>query len=228
LDRNESTPSRKVEQQVNDVGGEDEWKEAKTPEGKSYYYNRRTRESSWRPPNTGKIISLVGDPPLNKITPQRPVETVFQAVQQVPEPSPSTILLGGLRENKVQSPVASLEVEATEAFEFLLERFTADHSCFLRFIDFCATERKQFEESSAVGLDESQSVVQCQDCGRTFARAASLAKHRIGCRTIQEKRTPTDFSRRRVGGTPAEFTLASPAKVSPNSAERPKSSRLLR
>jgi len=34
----------------------DEWKEVTTSDGKIYYYNRRTRETSWLPPPEGSII----------------------------------------------------------------------------------------------------------------------------------------------------------------------------
>ncbi|CAH0475017.1 unnamed protein product [Peronospora belbahrii] len=38
-------------QEVEEQGQEDEWQEAYTAKGRVYYYNRRTRESSWKKPN---------------------------------------------------------------------------------------------------------------------------------------------------------------------------------
>jgi len=36
-----------------------EWKEVGTPDGKVYYYNRRTRETSWRQPPPGSVIITI-------------------------------------------------------------------------------------------------------------------------------------------------------------------------
>ena len=58
----------------------DEWKAAKTPTGKTYYYNRRTRESSWKLPegassSTGAILA----PKSTGKKPSRPSPTTASA-----------------------------------------------------------------------------------------------------------------------------------------------------
>jgi hypothetical protein len=42
--------------------GFDEWKEAWTPVGKKYYYNRRTRKSGWRLPLSALHVKVPGEP----------------------------------------------------------------------------------------------------------------------------------------------------------------------
>jgi len=44
----------------------DEWKEAVTPEGKTYFYNRRTRETSWKLPSGYSVVSETISPTNNQ------------------------------------------------------------------------------------------------------------------------------------------------------------------
>lgn len=219
---------------------QDEWKQAKTPEGKSYYYNRRTRESSWKAPTTGIIITLPSDSSnpkplrendtnltvrgakasgeIHKVTPAaqaRLEEGEFAAAQAFDPPkSPYNVGIANY---------PTMEAEAAEAFDFILERINDnDTDCFSRFLEFCATERalraaKVMEED---GLTTTALVnrgqQQCPECGRSFARSESLHKHLKGCKTIMEKRVPSDSSRRRVFGTPMDGFVGPSASPSPS------------
>ncbi|CAK4103361.1 unnamed protein product [Aphanomyces euteiches] len=51
----------------------DEWKEAFTADGKKYYYNRRTRESSWTCPENAILVNRSTDIPLESTVAASPV-----------------------------------------------------------------------------------------------------------------------------------------------------------
>ena len=208
---------------------QDEWKQAKTPEGKSYYYNRRTRESSWKAPATGIIIPLPADSSNPK--PLRVNDTnltvkgasaggethkVTPAATQAFDPPKSPYNVG-----IVSYP--TMEAEAAEAFDFILERINDnDTDCFSRFLEFCANERAlrtakvMEEEGLAATTLVNRGQQQCPECGRSFARSESLHKHLKGCKTIMEKRVPSDSSRRRVFGTPMDGFVGPSASPSPS------------
>ena len=48
LEQNSMFKENRVNDQENVDGLVDEWKETKTPQGKIYFYNRRTRQSAWK------------------------------------------------------------------------------------------------------------------------------------------------------------------------------------
>eukprot|EP01119_Soliformovum_irregulare_P003350 TRINITY_DN1378_c0_g1_i5.p1 TRINITY_DN1378_c0_g1~~TRINITY_DN1378_c0_g1_i5.p1 ORF type:complete len:151 (+),score=17.45 TRINITY_DN1378_c0_g1_i5:30-455(+) len=46
-------PGRPIYQTANLVPLEEEWAEAKAPDGRTYYYNKRTKQTSWTKPALG-------------------------------------------------------------------------------------------------------------------------------------------------------------------------------
>ena len=192
----------------------DEWKQTKTPDGtKTYFYNRRTRESVWKPPATGIIIPLPEEAAQQPL-PIRDLENAIADDEMTQldfaEVTPAAAG-GGLRSRRAPEPGDFSG--AIKAFDRLLEKFAVDHSCYDRFVEFCARELSV--QSEEVDTQNSREI--CPDCGRQFA-PGRLAVHQKGCRSILEKRQPTDMSRRRIAGTPVEF--ASPAKPAATSKGR--------
>jgi hypothetical protein len=75
----------------------DEWKEAQTPGGRRYYYNRRTRKSSWKLPPSAFLVDIDGTQRIFTenlksrddcdYTPQRAASSRGQAISQATPPS---------------------------------------------------------------------------------------------------------------------------------------------
>lgn len=199
----------------------DEWKQVKTPEGKFYYYNRRTRATQWRRPESGIIIPL---PEERENQTTESTTLVHKKDGPVPDLETTTADDFFEQESRQTSPTS----EAREAYEWLVSRFAVDKACFDRFMLFVASERTIQDKIVDLSCSGYNATERCPDCGRAFeAGGGRLEKHLKGCRTILEKRPPTDFSRRRQAGTPMEFS--SPAKPNPvvGTDHRPRSRPLL-
>lgn len=67
--------------------------------------------------------------------------------------------------------------------------------------------------STTVDQDATTEVEVCEECGRKFAQGR-LASHAKVCRSVfKEKRTPYDVRRKRLVGTPMEFTALESSKL---------------
>ena len=174
----------------------DEWKEAITPEGKHYFYNRRTRASVWRAPSDGIIVPL---PNQN----QREEKKKEQEQGQVTSPGKTA------QQTQRNLRNTAMLVRAREQFESLMDRcLTHDENSLNRFLVFCTSELTIAAAQQAEGETEK-----CLECGRVFSRGR-LKHHQIGCATIREARPPSDSARKRIVGTPMEFSfVATKSKV---------------
>ena len=77
---------QKVTLDDTDISRQDEWKEAQTPGGRRYYYNRRTRRSSWKLPTSAMQVNIEGNwkiyaPKTNERTPQRTPQNTSRSTQ---------------------------------------------------------------------------------------------------------------------------------------------------
>ncbi|KAL4164370.1 hypothetical protein KRP22_004236 [Phytophthora ramorum] len=80
---------------------EDEWQEAYTAKGRVYYYNRRTRESSWKKPSHYNSSKSENEP-----------QTVAAATEEESDPHPS-VLRQSLGYHPSASAVATMERQTT-------------------------------------------------------------------------------------------------------------------
>jgi len=172
----------------------DEWKEAVTPEGKHYFYNRRTRESVWRAPSDGIIVPLPNQNQQEQLQEDKKKEQE-QEQEQVTSPEETKQLA---QQHNLRNK-AKLN-RAREQFELLVDRcLTHDENSLNRFFDFCSSELTLVQHTEG-------ETEQCPECARVFSRGR-LQKHRVGCATIRETRQPSDSARKRIVGTPMEFSF---------------------
>lgn len=258
----------------------DEWKEAISPEGKIYYYNRRTRESSWRVPANAVIVRLDNPAPTSAApTPARlapapaavPLSTAslhcpacaaplaaLAAVEASSTPDAGVFsfrrhvtaclgraiaassgsssgsraaISGALRDLRaaidavgMEEDLDSLDASSSRAApqssdqvsrvaDAVFRPFPFDDQ--LSFLSPDLLDHSHSQSESQSYADETMTTVEvCPDCGRRFA-LGRLEKHRVGCRTINQKVVPSNSARKRIVGTPMELFLPGAAGVTP-------------
>ena len=216
-----------------DTGASNEWKAARTSDGRTYYYNRRSRVSAWKLPKGAKLVES-GQPHNRNNAPLSVQSSVSQAKTGLfcmfcgVNPSEE----GGTLEAHL-SMCSRLDVKDSDAIHIVyalsakmgLSNGTSSSVVGSRHSQASQASSVKYEDSfdSFVLFEAEQGPGEkekCHFCGRTFAMGR-LAHHEPSCRDSHSfKKVPYDSGRKRTQGTPLEFHPSrSPAE--PRSGSKP-------
>ena len=207
---------------------EDVWKTALTSDGRMYYYNRRTRMSSWKLPDGATLA--------NPSQPSRHDRlTQSAASRETTETTETTNAFGlfcmfcgtnlsghGSSLDKHLDTCLKFDIKSSDAISAVC--ILASKMGIMSGAGFSILEsqqsRSQASQSSSVRYEDSfdsfderasDGKERCEYCSRTFAKGR-LAHHERACRDSHAfKKVPYDSGRKRVQGTQLEFHVRSPS-----------------
>ena len=192
-----------VNESSNEVEVIDEWKEALTSDGKIYYYNRRTRKSTWRLPPDAKLY----EPPIeNEENMNRQENT-----KVVGETASLFCLYCGVKDDalNVAEHMKSCHQAASQVYSGE-NRLKA-----LKIIQRCVLEHQQEGETI---YNDMKADEQCNICSRTFSSKRSLTLHMKACKAQDQRTVPFDSRQKRMNGTAMQqFAASSPEPKTPDS-----------